>query len=234
MNYWKSENEDIILVNRDCLDAMDSMIEKDVKVDAIITDPPYLMNYRSNRRVKSEKFDYIKNDKNSKKLIEESICMSDKILNNNSSIFMFCSWHHIDFFKQEFQKYFKLKNVLVWVKNNHGTGDLKGSYAPKHEFILFGEKGRCIRQPNRKRTPDVLFYDKIASNKLKHSTEKPVDLLNQFILDYTNENDLILDPFMGSGTTGVACKNLNRKFIGIELDEGYYNIAKERIDNNEE
>ena len=61
-----------------------------------------------------------------------------------------------------------------------------------------------------------------------HPTEKPVPLLEDLIETYTDEGDIVLDFTMGSGSTGVACKNLNRNFIGIELDEGYFNIAKER------
>ena len=67
-----------------------------------------------------------------------------------------------------------------------------------------------------------------------HPTQKPVPLFEYLIKTYTNEGDIVLDNVMGSGTTGVACKNLNRNFIGIELDETYFNIAKERIDNHEE
>jgi len=64
-----------------------------------------------------------------------------------------------------------------------------------------------------------------------HPTQKPVALMEYLIKTYTNENDLVLDNCMGSGSTGVACKNLNRNFIGIELDETYFNIAKERIES---
>lgn len=76
---------------------------------------------------------------------------------------------------------------------------------------------------------DVLIYDKDA--KCVHPNQKPVDLLKFLIETYTNEGDTVLDFAMGSGSTGVACKKLNRDFIGIEIDEKYYNIAKERINN---
>ena len=76
---------------------------------------------------------------------------------------------------------------------------------------------------------NILVFDKIRKGSL-HPTQKPVDLLEYLIKTYTNEGDIVLDNCMGSGSTGVACKNLNRNFIGIELDEKYFNIAKERID----
>ena len=216
------------LYNGDCLEVMDKLIEESVKVDCILTDPPYLIDYKCNRRVVLDKFDKILNDKNSYDLIIESINKAYDILNDNSSIYMFCSWHNIDFFKSEFEKRFKLKNIIVWNKNNHGTGDLKGSYAPKHEFILYGHKGRCLNKS--KRLADVISCDKVKSKDMVHSTEKPIELLTKFINMSTNENDIILDCFMGSGSTGVACMNTNRRFIGIELDNNYFNIAKQRIE----
>ena len=121
------------------------------------------------------------------------------------------------------------KNILVWNKNNHGTGDLKGSYAPKHEFILFGHKGRTLLR--EKRIADVIDCPKISSNKLTHPTEKPQDLLEIFIKQSSDVGSIIFDGFMGTGSCGIAAKKLNRNFIGIELDEKYFNIAKNRLEN---
>lgn len=216
------------LYNGDCLEVMDRLIEEGIKVDCVITDPPYLINYRCNRRIATDKFDNILNDKDNYSLIIESIEKTYEILNNNSSIYMFCSWHNVDFFKKEFEKKFKLKNIIVWNKNNHGTGDLKGSYAPKHEFILYGHKGRCLNKS--KRIADVIDCKKVSSKDMVHSTEKPIELLSKFINISTHESDLILDCFMGSGSTGVACVNTGRKFIGIELDKNYFDIASKRIE----
>lgn len=216
------------LYNGDCLEVMDKLIEEGIKVDCIITDPPYLINYRCNRRIATDKFDNILNDKDNYSLIIKSIEKAYKILNDNSSIYMFCSWHNVDFFKKEFEKKFKLKNIIVWNKNNHGTGDLKGSYAPKHEFILYGHKGRCLNKS--KRIADVIDCKKVNSKDMAHSTEKPIELLSKFINMSTYENNLILDCFMGSGSTGVACANTGRKFIGIELDNNYFDIASKRIE----
>ena len=83
---------------------------------------------------------------------------------------------------------------------------------------------------NKKYPQNVLIYSNASQKNKLHQTQKPVELLEYLIKTYTKENDLVLDNCMGSGSTGVACKNLNRKFIGIELDENYFNIAKERID----
>ena len=196
-------------------------------VDLIVTDPPYMINYRSDYR--KNKYNRIKNDKDSYNLISEYFKKCNEILKDNSAIYCFCSWHNVDFFKQEFEKYFKLKNIIVWNKNNTSMGDLKGSYAPKHEFILFGHKGRRLIEGFR--YPDVLDF-KRTNNKL-HPTQKPIDLLEIFVKTSSKEGDTIFDGFMGSGSTGIACLKNNRNFIGVELDEKYFEIAKNRIENLE-
>ena len=205
----------------DCLELMKDIADK--SIDMILTDPPYGINFQSHRRKVLHK--RITNDIN----LDWLDCyfkQCSRIMKDNTAIYCFCSWHNIDIFKSIFEKYFKLKNILVWVKNNHGSGDLKASYAPKHEFILYGNKGRKLF--NGKRMEDVFFANKTKNNF--HPTEKPTDLLKQFIQNSTEENDIVFDGFMGSGSTGVACINTNRSFIGIELDPKYFEIAKERIE----
>jgi len=213
------------IYNQDCLEGMKLVNGK--SIDMIITDPPYLMNYKSNRRIKQEKFDYIMNDINSEEMIIKYIEECFRILKDNTAIYLFCSWHHIDFFKQEFEKYFKLKNLIVWSKNNHGSGDLKGAYAPKHELILYGHKGRSLFR--EKRIPDVIDFPKVPSKQLLHPTEKPVGLLELFIKNSSDKDNIIFDGFMGSASTVIACLNTGRQYIGFELDNKYYNIANERV-----
>lgn len=209
----------------DCLEGMKELDDR--SIDMIVTDPPYLMNYKSNRRVTRQKFDHILNDQNQSALISSYIKECHRILKNNTAIYMFCSWHNIDFFKSEFQKYFKMKNLIVWNKNNHGSGDLKGAYAPKHELILYGHKGRTVFQCGR--MADVIDFAKIPSADLVHPTEKPIGLLEYFIRNNSNESDVVFDGFIGCGSTALACMNLSRKFLGFELDSNYYRIANDRI-----
>lgn len=218
--------QDNVIFNADCVDYMQYL--PDESVNLIVTDPPYLINYRSNRRVVKTKFDKIQNDHNAEQVIKDSLKEYYRVLKNDSAIYMFCSWHHIEFFKTEFEKYFNLKNILIWNKNNHGSGDLRGSYAPKYEMILFGHKGRALFQ--EKRIADVIDYPKISSAKLTHPTEKPTGLLELFIKNNSKPNDIVLDGFLGSGSTALAALHTERRFIGYELDEKYYNIACQRID----
>ena len=216
--------EDYNIYCGDCLNYMKKIPSE--SIDLIVTDPPYLMDFQSGYR--KRKHNKIKNDTvQNEKLISEYFELCYRILKNDTAIYCFCSWHHIDIFKQEFEKYFKLKNIIIWQKNNTSMGDLKGSYAPKYEMVLFGHKGR--RLLNGFRYPDILEF-KRTNNKL-HPTEKPVDLLELFIKQSSDINDVVFDGFMGSGSTGVACLNTNRKFIGCELDENYFKIAEQRLKN---
>ena len=100
-------------------------------------------------------------------------------------------------------------------------------YRFKYEMVLFGQKGN---KPMKNHSfADVLDCNG-AGNEF-HPTQKPIDLLKIFIQNSSDENGVVFDPFMGSGSTGVACKLTNRNFIGIELNEEYFDIAKQRINN---
>ena len=210
----------------DCLEVLKSMPSE--SIDLIVTDPPYLMNYKTNyRKDKSHKFCKTIIGDNDESLIRNYIKECYRIMKNNSAIYMFCNSNRIDFFKQELEKYFNVKNIIVWVKNNWTAGDLQAQFGKQYEFIILANKGRKLF--NGKRITDVWFFDRVKTVDLLHQNQKPIDLIKQMILKHSNENDVVFDGFMGSGTTGVASINTNRSFIGIELDKEYFEIAKERI-----
>ena len=220
--------EDIKLYCDDCLNIM-KQIENE-SIDLIVTDPPYLIKYKTNHR-KNKDHDFcseILNDDN-EQLIIDYIRECYRILKNNTAMYMFCNCDKVDFFKQELENAgFKIKNMIIWVKNNWTAGDLKAQFGKQYEIIFLVNKGRkCF---NGKRITDVWMFDKISGKKQLHQNQKPVDLLKQCILKHSDENDIIFDGFMGSGSTGVACIETNRKFIGVELDKKYFEIAKERIE----
>lgn len=218
------------IYQQDCIEGMSQLPSG--SVDLIVTDPPYLMNYRSNRRVKAEKFNHIANDVNAHDLISEYLAECYRVLKDDTAIYVFCSWHHIDFFKTEFERHFKLKNVIVWNKNNHGSGDLKGAYAPKHEFILYGHKGRSLFR--EKRIPDVIDCAKIPSVRLTHPTEKPTDLLEIFVRNSSDVGDVVLDGFAGTGSLPITAARNGRNFIGFEIETSYVAIANQRLSELEE
>lgn len=140
---------------------------------------------------------------------------------------MFCNDIKIDFFKQTIEKYFKIKNILIWEKNNGTMGDLKGSYRKSAEFIIFATKGRHIL--NGKRDTDVLHFKRVPPSKQEHQNQKPIKLIKYLISKSSKRGDTVLDCFMGSGTTCLAAKKMHRNYIGIEIDKKYYNIARRRI-----
>jgi len=208
----------------DCFDIMKQI--HDNSIDCIITDPPYGMNYQSSWR--TDKFDKIEND-DSISWFHSFISDCYRILKQNTHIYIYCNDFYIsDFRKLMKQVGFNIKRTLVWVKNNHTSGDLKGDYANKTEFILYAQKGR--RLLNGGRDTNVLYFDRVNCNI--HPTQKPIDINEYLIKKSTNENDIVLDTFSGSGTTAIACINTNRNYICIEKNNKYHNSSIERIKNH--
>ena len=214
--------DNVQLYKGDCLEIMDELIKKGIKVDAIITDPPYGINLTPQR--KNGKF------KNTKVINDESLEWLDDLVNKTYDItkniaVVFCGWQTIDKFKIAFEKKFKVKNILVWNKDWFGMGN---NYRPNYELILLLCKNNIKTKSNNK--SNILTYRRMSPKKMTHSCEKPVALLEDLIYELTNTSDLILDCYMGTGSTGEACVKLNRKFIGIEIDDKYFEIAKNRIE----
>ncbi len=121
---------------------------------------------------------------------------------------------------------FKIHNILVWEKNNCTPSQF---YMKNCEYILFCRKGKAKYINNIGSSKTIHQYNNILGNK-KHPTEKPVELMEYYITNSTQEGDLVLDCFVGSGTTAVACKRTNRNFIGIEKEQKYVDIANKRLE----
>lgn len=223
----------------DCLERMKEI--PDGCIDMVLTDPPYGISYKSGRqgidRIKSNArqgddvvrdayFSHIANDS---ELPVEWLYEAYRVLRDNSAIYVFGRWDKWSLLASAIQDAgFALKNMIVLYKSNHGMGDLKGSYAPKHELLAYAVKGKHALQG--KRLPDVWEVPvKFSGARRHHPNEKPLSWLTPAIEKSTEEGCTVLDPFAGSGTTGVACVNTNRDFIGIELDKEYFRIAKKRI-----
>ncbi|HEB84327.1 MAG TPA: hypothetical protein ENI92_04920 [Bacteroidetes bacterium] len=190
-------------------------------VDLILTDPPYAINYRSNRRVKQEKFKHLANDHQGD-WIDRFAVEAYRVLKRNRHLYCFCRHDTYPVFIEAFKRAgFKLKRTLIWVKNNHGSGDLKGDYAPQDEWIIYAHKGR--RELFGKRDSNVILgHSRLPSRKLTHSTEKPVSLLKYLIGKSTRPGELVLDPFSGSGSTMHAAIEMERAYCMIELSDQYY------------
>ena len=219
--------EIVRLWHGDCLELMKNI--PDGSVDMVLTDPPYLCDY-SRHDSKSRFSKKIANDENNsanESMIEKYLRECFRIMKDNTAIYCFCNYKKIDFFKQQIEKAgFNLKNIIIWDKQRNGMGDLSTTFGYSYEFIIFASKG----QPKirGKRISDVWQFSRVKPKEQTHQNQKPIDLLKQAIEKSSDEDAVVFDGFMGSGSCGVACVNTGRKFIGIELDEGYFNIAKKR------
>jgi len=214
---------EITLMQGDCLERMKEI--PDGSVDMVLTDPPYGMDLTPQR--KSGKFHgvKIKND-DTLSWTDDFLQECFRVLPKNSAAFIFCSHHCIsEFINSVKLAGFDVKNLLIWNKGHFGMG---GNWRPVHELILLLTKGRFVTKSKNLKT--IIDFKKVHHSRAVHPTEKPIDLLQHLIEQADYEPQKILDPFMGSGTTGAAAVNLGRNFIGIELDGGYFNIAKERIE----
>jgi len=239
----------INLYNGDSLEVMDRLIEQGVKVDAIITDTPYgttacswdsvipfdEMWLRINKLIKpngaivlfgSEPFSSalrMSNIKNYKYdwVWEKSKGSNFQILkhqpwkmNENILVFNAKNVYNPQKYTVDDSQIDKRKNVNDPISNKDG---------------VYGKLNRTRKKDDGTRYPSNILKFNNPNNNSLHPTQKPVALMEYLIKTYTNENEMVLDFTMGSGTTGIACKNTNRNFIGIELDEKYFDIAKNRI-----
>lgn len=241
----------IDLYKADALEMMDNLIKKGIKVDMVLTDPPYgILNK------KTYGWDDVIDFK-------EMWSRLDKLTHDNTPIILFG--------RQPFTSYLNLSNIenfryeIIWEKEK-GIDFLHANKKPlnNHENIsVFYKKlpyynpqkddGKpYTRLPYEYKTTSTLYENKLSKpmvhnngerhpktvrkyntptrNERFHPTQKPVDMLEWLIKSYSKQGDTILDFTMGSGSTGVACKNTNRNFIGIERDPEYYDIAKKRMD----
>ncbi|QKS91506.1 DNA-methyltransferase [Treponema phagedenis] len=213
--------ENIELLHGDCLDFLPKI--PDESIQSIITDPPYFLGMTHN----SQKGCF--NDLAICKPFYEKLFKEYKrILKPDGCIYFFCDWRSYAFYYPLLDSVMQVENLLVWKK--HGRPSLN-VYGSGHELIMFS--GKIKKSYITNIIDDVASFN-IGARKTNgekiHPTQKPIELMEKFIFDSTDEGDVVLDSFMGSGTTGIACLNTNRRFIGMEIDDNYFNIAKNRLE----
>lgn len=225
------------LINDNNLDVFSDI--QDNSIDLILTDPPYNIskdnNFSTMKSANRQGIDFGEWDKNADLLtwIDEL----PRIMKKGSSIIIFNSWRNLNDIAERLEHNgFIIKDIIRWEKTNPMPRNRDRRYIVDYEFAIWAvekhDKWVFNRQSETYDRPEIKVP--IASKSEKkfgtHPTQKPVRLMEDLILRHSNEYDLILDPFMGSGSTGIACINTDRDFIGIELDENYFNIAKNRIE----
>ena len=223
------------LIHGDCLVEMKSIPDK--SIDLIVTDPPYRLTSRGSSGTMSGYWasSLSKQGKvfeNNDIDIEEYLPEFYRVLKDGTHCYIMTNQSNLPHFLNVISKSsFKFIKCLIWDKCNKICGRY---YMNCFEYIIMLRKGRertindcgqgdILRVPNKK--------TKRNDGKNIHDSEKPITLMEILISNSSNEGDCILEPFMGSGSTGVACINTKRDFIGIELNEEYFKIAEERINN---
>lgn len=210
--------------------------KQNLKVNHIITDPPYNISKANNFNTLSNPrkgLDFGEWDKEFD--LFSWIKDYTEILDENGSIIIFCSYLYISYIITELKNNgIDVKDVLVWKKTNPMPRNVNRRYVQDMEFAIWGVKKTAKWTFNK---PDNLPYMRSifetslvsGSEKTAHPTQKSLKLMKEIIEIHTNQNDLILDPFMGSGSTGVAALALKRKFIGVDNNEKYFKISADRL-----
>ena len=221
----------------DCLELMKDI--PDNSIDLIVTDPPYRVTSRGSagnsggmlqKKINKQGKVFSFNDISCKQYAPEFY----RILKEGTHCYIMTNHTNLIEMLNVFTNVgFKFVKCLIWNKGNKIMGQF---YMNQFEYIMFFRKGKA-KKINNCGTSDIL---EVPNKKTKingkniHDTEKPIDLMKILIENSSKENEIVLDPFMGIGSTGVSCINTNRNFIGIELDEKYFEIAKKRIEETEE
>lgn len=222
-----------MIIECDCIEGMGTLASG--SVDLIVTDPPYGDNFKSGRQTIDRKtgerreayFDSIVGDD---RLPTAWLPEAYRTLKDGGAAYIFCRWTRWpELAFAVGSSGFTIKNMLVMNKSNHGMGDLKGAFAPKHELVMFATKGRhLLRFPPRLK--DVWDVPVIFTGAhRKHPNEKPLSWLKPMIKASSDPGDLVLDPFCGSGSTCLAAKEEGRKSLGFEVDPIWANTAVQRM-----
>lgn len=230
--------EDITLIHNNSYTALYNLITQDIQVDAIITDPPYNIN--------QAEWD---NDFNLSKIIP----LCKQLLKPNGNLILFQGWSNVCETKQLLDQYFTCQDWIVYDRIK-GRGGKKHLVSTREDILWYtngdnytfnkipstikkktgglGLKNGCEFRALSNVWTDISPIVPWSKERVNHPTQKPVQLMKRCVELWTNKGDLVLDFTMGSGSTGVACKELGRRFIGIDNNEQYVNIAKERLGDN--
>ena len=206
----------------DCLKVLKEIPDK--SVDLVLTDPPYGISQKSGgfkgKELEFGEWDEF-SDKQMEELLEEIVRMA------RGSVFMFCSAEQLSGIIKRFKEEGFLVRQLIWYKPTAFSMNADKMYMWATENVVWAKRSRALFNPRLK--SNLFICNTEPNNTRQHRTQKPLELIKEFVIDSTKERDLVLDPFLGSGTTAVAAKQLNRNFIGIEINPDYCDIARERL-----
>jgi DNA modification methylase len=204
-------------------DADVSRLMKGETASLIHTDPPYGVSFQSNMRTATPKFAVLENDD---KILTDWI--QPAIAHSSGWVFVWTTWKVLDRWLQVVRPFGKLANMVVWHKGGGGMGDLTGAFATDYEIALVFSRGATLCG---KRIGSVWAFSKDAAAKYEHPTQKPVALAAEAIEKTTVPKSLVMDLFLGSGSTLIAAEQLNRKCYGMEISPQYCDVIVKRWEN---
>lgn len=226
------------LIMGDSVEEMSKLGER--CVDAVVTDPPYCSGSVSESQRSASKgqglrsetitrFGWFKGDNMGTAglmfLLRVTAWEAQRVLKPSGSFLVFCDWRMLPNLVPAIESVgFRYQNAIVWDKGNAGLGV---GFRAQHEFIMHFTNGSPVY--HSKSFGNVLKSRRVSAKDREHQTQKPVDLMQQLLTVVCPPGGIVLDPFMGSGTTGVAAIGNGSHFIGIERDREYYDIAKQRL-----
>jgi DNA modification methylase len=206
----------------DCLEVMDDFIKKSIKYDCVFTSPPY--NSKRFKKYKNFKDDYNCYYTFLTTVTDKMLKLSDKVIFNLQANY----YNRNDVYKfiGEYSK--NIQRIIIWNKSNPAPSSLRNRLTNAHEYFIVMTNGQTI-ETNSVYVKDVINFP-INSKRIKgHSAVMNEDVCRFFISEFTKKEDNVLDVFLGSGTTGIVCYDLERNFTGVEMDEEYFKIAEKRI-----
>lgn len=195
------------------------MLMNGKKAQMCFTDHPYGVSFQSNMRTKTEKFDVLQNDDTILDFLPNAKKYTDGF------IFICTTWRVLDKWIPLFDRYLTMSNMVIWDKGGGGMGDLAGTFSTDYEIMLVANQGANIRG---KRIGSVWSIGKDAPSDYMHPTQKPVALAGQAIASTSDRGDIVLDLFGGSGSTLIACQQLNRICYMMEYDPHYADVIIDR------
>jgi site-specific DNA-methyltransferase (adenine-specific)/modification methylase len=223
------------IANQDCIEYLKTL--QDNSVDLVVTDPPYNVSQKGN--IKFKDLNIVKNfgewdfDFDPEPVMKEI----KRVLKPNGQIFVFCSTEQIPQYMAIFKRNWFFRNLIVWYKTNPAPRLSKTNFVFANEYIIYAINDPTVKPGGvtfnflgQKEMHNTIITSALQgrerlrdeNHKALHPTQKPLSILKKLILIASKEGDVVLDPFMGIGSTAVACKETGRKYVGCEIDKDYF------------
>jgi site-specific DNA-methyltransferase (adenine-specific) len=197
----------------------------DGSVPLIVADPPYGIAYHSNHYKDKNPHSPMANDWNFQ--AHRFFQAASIVLSDGGAAYVFSRWDVYPLWVACLTPPLKLKNIIIWKKDNWSAGDLNGDFGNQYEVIMFITKGRHLRRGHR--WSNVWEFARVPSKRLRHPAEKPVEMIKRIVESSSDIDGLVVDPFCGSGTTGEAAAACGRKFILGDVDPMMVRKSCERL-----